>query len=274
MDKVIFFNEVRPLFFGKLSPTQVSGMENILTAWDTWGIPNTNFLAKVLATAKWETGGAMVPVKETQRPSDIQPPSDATVIKRLDTAFAKDQLTWVKKPYWREGWFGRGLVQLTHADNYRGNIRMEVLKEFQCDIFTHPALTLRPDISAFILVKGMVNGWFTGKALDDFIDYVDESDEEDLKEYMGARKIINGVDRAREIGLLALGFERALKKAGYAQPMPPVDVAPPMGDISATPTVLPQVGQSVEDPPMSIPAWAIGAGIIGIIIVLAVASIF
>lgn len=227
MDTIIFFNEVRPLFGGKLTEKQVAGMENILATWFKFGVLNTNFLAKVLATAKWETARAMQPVKETQRPSDIKPPTDATVIKRLDAAFAKGQLTWVKKPYWRDGWFGRGLVQLTHEANYQGKIRAAVLGQFGVDIHAERDLVLRPDISAFILVMGMIEGWFTGKGLDDFIDYADGSDEEDLRKYMGARKIINGVDRAREIGLLALGFERALKKAGYNFYEPKPQSAPP-----------------------------------------------
>jgi hypothetical protein len=47
-----------------------------------------------------ETGGQMLPVKETvYAHSKDRNPSDAAVIKRLDTAYVKGKLPWVSKPY-------------------------------------------------------------------------------------------------------------------------------------------------------------------------------
>jgi hypothetical protein len=57
---------------------------------------------------------------------------------------------------------------------------------------------------------------YTGKDLDDSIDLIDESDDEDFREMVKARNIVNGKDRAQEIAKLGLRFERALKAGGYA----------------------------------------------------------
>ena len=56
-------------------------------------------------------------------------------------------------------------------------------------------------------------GVYTGKKLGNYVDDIDESDAEDLREYINARRVINGQDHAEEIGKSALIFERALRSA-------------------------------------------------------------
>lgn len=72
-------------------------------------------------------------------------------------------------------------------------------------------------ISAHSLFLGNREGWWTGKKLDDYLDHVDESDAEDLREWTKARYVVNGTDKAAKIANGALTFERALKKAGYVE---------------------------------------------------------
>lgn len=223
----IDFEKVRPLFGGKLSQGQVDGINLIVETFNKYGDGNKNRLAQNLATTKWETAHTMQPIKETQRASDKTPPTDATVIKRLDTAFKAGKLTWVKKPYWRDGWFGRGYVQLTHEFNYKGPARIAVLNEFGVDIGADRDLVMRPDIAAYILVMGSKEGWFTGKGLAQYIDNLDESDAEDMLEFIAARRVINGQDRAKEIATIALGFEKALKTVSAPTPIPTATVGEP-----------------------------------------------
>jgi putative chitinase len=83
---------------------------------------------------------------------------------------------------------------------------------------------------------GMEQGFYTGKSLDDYIDDIDESDDEDLREFANARRIVNGTDKQVTIGKLALRFERALKAGKYdanAAPQKPAqpDIVPPPPDI-------------------------------------------
>lgn len=158
-----------------------------------------NQLAYVLATAFHETAHTMKPVRETLATSDAQ------AIARLDNAWKKGQLKWVKTPYWREGWFGRGYVQLTHKANYdKASTKLGV------DLVSNPSKAMDPHIAAAVLVVGSKDGWFTGKKLSDYIT-LQKSD------FVNARKIINGTDRASDIAALARQYDADLKLAGYGE---------------------------------------------------------
>lgn len=153
--------------------------------------------AYVLATAYWETARTMKPVRETKASSDAQ------AIARLDRAWAKGQLKWVSSPYWRGGFFGRGYVQLTHIANYdKAGAKIGV------DLVARPDKALQPEIASKILVKGSKEGWFTGKKLSDYL-------TESRTDYRGARRIINGTDKASTIAKLAGDYEAALAADGY-----------------------------------------------------------
>jgi hypothetical protein len=56
-----------------------------------------------------------------------------------------------------------------------------------------PSIALRPDVSLVVLVHGMAKGKFTGKKLGDYITSADD------KDYMNARRIVNGQDQASTI---------------------------------------------------------------------------
>lgn len=205
-----FYSAIRPIFGGRLSQTQVDGIEAILAA--TQGLP-VSWRAYVLATAHHETAGSMRPVKETVYPSHKnQNPSDAEVIRRLDRAFAKGQLAGVKTPYWRDGWFGRGYVQLTHQRNYAAASALAGV-----DLVADRNKALDPLVAARVLVEGMKAGIFTGKKLADYL-------PGDFEE---ARRIVNGRDAAREIADTARLFEAALLRDSVPAPDYPAAPEPP-----------------------------------------------
>jgi predicted chitinase len=81
-------------------------------------------------------------------------------------------------------YFGRGYVQLTWKYNYEKYGTM-----LHQDFVNHPDLVMQPDVSLFIIVNGMRDGVFTGKKLSDYI-YGSHVD------FVNARRIINGLDRA------------------------------------------------------------------------------
>ena len=161
-----------------------------------------NELAYVLATAYHETGRTMKPVRETFGKNDAQ------VISRLDAAWSGGRLPWVRSRYWApdfegKSWYGRGYVQLTHRDNYeRAGDKLNVT------LVDDPDMALDPGIAAQILVKGMQEGWFTGKKLSDYIT-LQKSD------FISARRIVNGTDRAAIIANYAKAYDKALVKIGY-----------------------------------------------------------
>ena len=162
-----------------------------------------NQIAYVLATAYHETAHTMKPVRETLAATDAQ------AIARLDRAFAAGQLKWVRSPYWRDGFFGRGYVQLTHFFNY-----MRAGRELGVPLWNEPERALEPELSAEITVRGMKEGWFTGKKLADYI-------TASKTDYVGARYIVNGKDRAHDIAKLARQYEAALSEDTGPAPAAP-----------------------------------------------------
>jgi len=61
------------------------------------------------------------------------------------------------------------------------------------------------------MFEGMEEGWFTGVKLDDVID--DKIDGDEHADFIRARRIINGSDRAEKIAGYADQFLAALKAA-------------------------------------------------------------
>ncbi len=102
---------------------------------------------------------------------------------------------------------GRGYVQITGARNYRlATSRLGV------DLVGSPDKALDPAIAAKIIIRGMIEGWFTGKKLSDYIGA--------KVDYKGARRIVNGTDKAALIAGYADTIEAALRAAGADKPAP------------------------------------------------------
>lgn len=210
-----FFDAVRPIFGGKLTTGQVQGISAIVSAWAIYGNSNRNELAYCLATPVIETAWTMQPITEYGPKSYFNKYNAGTAIgKRLGNTQTGDGFKYR----------GRGYVQLTGRDNYA-----RAGKKLGLDLVNNPDLALDPAIAARILIVGMREGWFTSKGLPDFIDDIDESDAEDLREFSNARRIVNGTDRAVEIGQIALKFEAALKLVTNppAPPAAPADAEAP-----------------------------------------------
>lgn len=104
--------------------------------------------------------------------------------------------------------YGRGLVQLTWDKNYEWadkalGLDGKLLANFN--------LALEPDIAVRILVKGMEEGAFTGHGLSKHLPGWRGTHEQ----FVEARRIINGTDKAEKIAKEADGFQRALEQGGY-----------------------------------------------------------
>jgi len=234
MDREAFFAGLRtPALFTRLSQEQVDGINAILDACQKFVVTDQHHVADILAQVFHETGGYMLPIKETVMPSHKDKnPSDSTVISRLDAAFARGQLTWVKTPYWRDGWFGRGPIQTTHKRNYQ-----KVGKAIGVDLVKDRNRILDPAIGAASAVVGMRDGLYTGKKLADF-NFGKELAAVDGGGQFGPRRIVNGVDgtdkkiaayhRAFYAALTAAGFDGKAAPAPAPIPMPKPAPAPPV----------------------------------------------
>lgn len=142
-----------------------------------------NQVAYILATAYWETAHTVKPVRE---------------------AFWMSE-DWRRKNLRYYPWYGRGYVQLTWKRNYE-----RAGRELNVDMTTDADVAMQPEIAAKVLVKGMMFGWFTGKALPEYVT-LQSSDFE------GARRVVNGTDKAREIADIARDYDRTLRDMGYGE---------------------------------------------------------
>lgn len=206
MDATTFFAYARRApFGGRLTQGQIDGMNALFRCWDSHKIPapDKRHLAYILASVFHETGGRMVPVRETFASTD------AGAIAALDKAYKAGRLGQVSKPYWRKGangkaYFGRGDIQLTHEENYK------VLGErIDVDLVGNPSLALDLDISAEIAIVGMLEGLFTGKKLTDYFNLKKDDP-------IGARAVVNGTDKAKLIAGYYKSFLDALEAATLA----------------------------------------------------------
>ncbi|WP_276946651.1 carboxypeptidase [Haematobacter massiliensis] len=169
-----------------MTQAQVDGCEAVLAA--TLGLP-VAYQAYLLATTLHETARTMQPIAERGARGYFERYEPVTVIGR--------QLGNTQPG---DGWAyrGRGYVQITGRANYaRAGGFLKV------DLVGFPDRALEPDIAAWILVSGCVKGWFTGRRLSDYLDGP-QSD------YVGARRVVNGTDRAVQIAAYAATFAEAL----------------------------------------------------------------
>jgi len=170
-----FFDGIRQQpFDGKLNANQVAGCNGILDEFERRQRTDMRHLAYMLATAKWETAHTMQPITERGSQSYLR-----------------------GKKYWP--WIGRGYVQLTWERNYKAMTQLLNAAGFDVSLTINPDLALDPKIAAFVMFEGMERGTFTGKKLSDYFN--------DAKtDWLNARRIINGTDRAAEIAAIAKAF--------------------------------------------------------------------
>lgn len=182
---MIDFDMVRPIFGGKLTQSQVDGINTLLEAWEKHGDGNDRHLAYLLATAKHETASTMQPIYERGRTAYFDKYNVGTKIgKALGNTQAGDGFKYR----------GRGYVQLTGRANYD-----KAGKKLGLNLIDNPDEALKPDVAAAVLITGCLEGWFTGKKLSNYQDFI------------SMRRVINGTDKAAFIATYADSFYAAVK---------------------------------------------------------------
>jgi hypothetical protein len=187
-DPAGFFAYVRarPPLGPTLSQEEVDGCTRLLDACAAERFP-VSWAAYVLATAVHETAGTLRPLREYGKGAG--------------------------RPYGKPGRnggqiaYGRGDVQLTWDENYE---RADRELDLGGRLVANYDLALEPAISARIIVRGMREGWFTGKGLRTYLPEV-----ADASQFKNARRIVNGTDRAELIAGYAVTFQAALQAGGW-----------------------------------------------------------
>lgn len=186
----VFYDTIRQSLLHVITEDQVITIDKLFDYWecmppystDTWnwykrqspGELTHQWLAYILATCYHETAHTFKPIREFGQGRD--------------------------RPYGTK-YYGRGLVQLTWEYNYA-----RWAKLLGIDLLGHPDLALDLDTSITICIRGMIEGRFTGHRLSDY----DKAGDYD---FVGARHVVNGTDRAELIAGYARLFEAALKAA-------------------------------------------------------------
>lgn len=138
---------------------------------------NKKVWSYTMATVEHETNATFYPVEEAYYLSDSQ----------------RERYLASKK--YGPKYYGRGLAQLTWEFNYKKY--QDVLG---APLVENPDLALEPDTALFILIHGMLTGSYTGRKISDYIN-------EFKSDYEGARRVVNGTDKAKEIAKLAKKWE-------------------------------------------------------------------
>ena len=178
------------LNFGSLSQDAVDNINLIVETCEKYRLtyPQT---AYVLATTYHETGGTMKPIKEYGSNKYLSKYDTGRLAKALGNTPQVDG-DGIK-------YAGRGYVMITGYYNYKF-----AGEQLGIDLINNPDLALEPKYAAEILVKGSKEGWFTSKKLSDYIN-------DKKKDLLGARRCINGNDKAKEIADIAVVMEKALR---------------------------------------------------------------
>lgn len=164
----------------KLSNQEVIDIDIFLNFFDRdlklFSVPQW---AYVFATVFHETGATFHPVRESPRMSE----------------------DWRKRNFRYFPYYGRGYVQLTWDYNYKA-----YGTKLKIDLLKSPDLAMKPEFSWFILVDGFLKGVFTGRKISDYINAT-------KKDYVNARRCINGTDKAQLIANYAKTFETIFLKS-------------------------------------------------------------
>ncbi len=187
INRNFFFTQVRStLFDGMLKQQQVNGITAILDEWETdKAKKDDRWLAYMLSTVHHETAATMQPIEEFG--------------KGKGRRYGK-QIRMNGKPYTNTTniFYGRGFVQLTWYDNYE-----KAGKKLKQDFIQHPENVMELTNATKIMFAGMAEGWFTGKKLGDYFNIIKE-------DWVNARRIINGLDRADWIASYAKKYYAAI----------------------------------------------------------------
>lgn len=214
MDLPTFYTYVRNSpFGGRLTQEQVNGTDELLAAWREYGDGDNRKLAYILAGVFHETGGRMVPVREGFAATDAG--ARRAVKKLFDQGRIK---TNYAEPVNGVSYYGRGRIQNTWESNYR-----KLSERFNVPLVDDPDLLIRDGaLDARVTVVGHMEGLWTGKKLSDYFN----GNTSDPK---GARRVVNGTDKASLIATHYEAFLAAVKEAEAveASKLPNVVARPP-----------------------------------------------
>jgi hypothetical protein len=182
VDRAKFFVLYRDKLDGVLTQSEVDGLNSLLDNFEKEErVSMLEHYAYILATVLHETAKTMQPIKEY--------------------GLGKGRAYGTPQGHYRKVYYGRGYVQLTWLKNYQ--TMAQITGE---PLVARPDLALEPNIAYTIMIEGMNRGLFTGISLNRCI-------SPESIDYVKARRIINGTDKAQLIAGIAKTFENILRES-------------------------------------------------------------
>lgn len=182
------------LFGGKLARGQMDGMAGMIDVWEAKYAQNDDrWLAYMLATVHHETDRTFKPIREYGGPKYFTKMYDVTgarptLAKKMGNTSPGDGPRYC----------GRGFVQLTWKTNYKAMSAV-----CGVDLVAEPDRAMELPIATQVMFHGMIKGTFTGKKLADYF-------IGDRQDWVNARRIINGLDKANLISDYARRYYGAI----------------------------------------------------------------
>lgn len=190
------FDSIRAsLFGGTFSQEQVEGIDAIIDRWEASGLTDLRWLAYILGTTYHETAKTMQPIEEFGKGKGRD---YGKKLKMGAGPGKRIPYTLPDKLY-----FGRGHTQNTWYENYQRLTKGAKVQGKDWDFLNNPELLLQMEPSIWATYFAMQVGLYTGKKL---ADYFNDKKED----WVNARKIINGLDKAEAIGEFGRKFMGAL----------------------------------------------------------------
>lgn len=180
--KAARFVKATEIVKGKLLPQQIYSIERLYEEYKKEGGNSDEQFAYIIATC-W---------------------GESKLIPRNEIKSSVGSSNWenYQKNYWGTGYYGRGLIQITWEGNYK-----KFSDILGVDLVGNPEKANDKDIAPKIAVIGMMQGKFTGKKLDDYIN-------DTKKDYLYARRIVNGFvyEQAQPVQQTTIDILNALSK--------------------------------------------------------------
>lgn len=174
---------------------QVDSINLILDECKANNVCDNRKVAYILATAVHEVGKSLQPVREGFAQTN------QGAINAVTALFNKGVISKnYALPVNGKSYYGRGFVQLTWDYNYK-----LAGQKLGIDLYNNPDLALHGNVASKILVRGMLEGWFTGRKLDQYFN-------DTTTDWTNARRIVNGTDKADLIASYAVKFHNAMNR--------------------------------------------------------------
>lgn len=179
------------LFPYEFTILQTDSINALYNCYKESGDGDLRKFAYVLATA----------YHEAARTNPLKPNQRERIVPVPEIGKGKAKPYGVPDPITKKIYYGRGFVQLTWKANY------EIAgKLIGVDLVNNPDYLLNNvEDGAKVAVVGMYKGMFTGVGLGKYF-------TQNKQDWINARRIINGIDRAKDIAEYAIKIYNALKQ--------------------------------------------------------------